>query len=119
MKPKSEPGGSDRLGTMEQVFLGVLRKGPTWSPEDTPEVSANQRLHLALLDRLRQEGILLLSGPIPQGKDFRGFVILDVDDEARVHSLFKDDAHMQSERLVLDVYPWLVAAAALAKLRPG
>lgn len=102
---------------MTQVLLGVLRKGPTWSPEETEETHANQERHLALLFRLRDEGVLLMSGPIPEGEDYRGFVVLDLDSEGDGRALFEADAHLQSGRLQLDLYPWLVPTEILQRLR--
>jgi uncharacterized protein YciI len=45
-------------------YVYLLKKGPTWSPDSTPEITALQEAHLANLERLRQEGKLVLNGPL-------------------------------------------------------
>jgi uncharacterized protein YciI len=101
---------------MTQIFLGVLKKGPRWSPGESAETTADQRSHLAHLYELRSQGKLLMSGPIPDGEDYRGFVVLNVDSIEAAHALFSDDAHMLSGRLDFDPYPWLVATDVYEKL---
>lgn len=39
---------------MELLFLGLLRRGPTWTPEVTPEAEALQEAHLANIENMRR-----------------------------------------------------------------
>ena len=48
--------------TIYCIFL--LRKGPTWSPEETPEIEALQEAHLANLTRLAEIGKLVINDPL-------------------------------------------------------
>ena len=45
-------------------YVYLLKKGPTWSPDSTPEVDALQEAHLANLRRLVDAGTLVLNGPL-------------------------------------------------------
>lgn len=103
---------------MSHLLLGLVRKGPTWTPEATEEILENQRRHLALLQRLSEEGKLLLSGPIPDGEELRGIVICRADSAAEARSWFDADAHVQSGRLRLDFHGWLVPSEAAQRLEP-
>ncbi len=115
---KRQPGEPPE--EMTRLFLGLLEKGPTWTAESTPEVLENQRQHLALLQDLHEQGVILLAGPIPDGEQLRGIVICQAEtaDEVRAH--FEGDAHFQSDRLRLEVHPWLVDRKRLSQpLLPG
>lgn len=103
---------------MSLLYLGLLHKGPNWTPEDGEEIRRQQRQHLALLFRLRDEGILLLSGPIPEGDPLRGIVALQADSIEQVRGYFQGDAHLESGRLNLEIHPWLVSKEAVSRLQP-
>jgi uncharacterized protein YciI len=49
---------------MAVYYVYLLKKGPTWSPDSTPEIDALQEAHLANMRRLREEGKLVLNGPL-------------------------------------------------------
>ena len=60
-----------------QFYIVLLRKGPTWSPEVTPQVEATQEKHLAHLASLTESGVLLLAGEAAQ--------VCGVAEERRLH----------------------------------
>ena len=64
-----------------QFYVVLLRKGPTWSPEVTPQVEATQEKHLAHLASLAESGALLLAGPtqVHSDNDLRGIGIYRYD----------------------------------------
>lgn len=96
-----------------KVYLGLMKKGPLWSADSTPEVETNQRRHLALLSRLYQSGELLLAGPTPSESDLRGILIIKAESEAAARVLFEEDAHLTSDRLVLEIHPLYLSLARL------
>jgi uncharacterized protein YciI len=100
---------------MTQLYLGLLRKGPDWTAEQTPELTQAQRRHLALLQRLDEEGDLLIAGPIPGGEDLRGVVVCRAESTEQARSYFDQDAHIQSGRLRLEIYPWMVPTEVLER----
>lgn len=100
---------------MTELYMGMLRKGPTWTPEATPEVMQAQREHLQLLRRLGESGRLLMAGPIPDGGDWRGVVICRAQSREQAHGYFDQDAHIRSGRLVLELHPWLVPSEILTQ----
>jgi uncharacterized protein YciI len=100
---------------MTQLYLGLLRKGPTWTAEETPELAQAQRRHLALLQHLGDEGDLLIAGPIPGGEDLRGILVCHAESTEQARSYFAQDAHIQSGRLLLEIYPWMVPTEVLGR----
>ena len=65
--PEARPEGMPE--DMEILFLGLLRRGPIWTPEVTPEVEALQEAHLANIERMRRSGELLVAGPFGDDGD--------------------------------------------------
>ena len=55
---------STHLPNMTIYYVFLLKKGPTWSPDETPEIAALQEAHLANLRRLGEMGKLVLNGPL-------------------------------------------------------
>ena len=49
---------------MTIYYIFLLKKGPTWSPDATPEIEALQEAHLANLSRLAEMGKLVVNGPL-------------------------------------------------------
>ena len=98
-----------------QLYLGLLKKGPTWTPEASSEVKGNQRDHLALLSRLSRQGHLLLAGPTPSDHNLRGILIIQAETEADARAFFQDDAHIQSNRLILEIHPLFLSKAKLTQ----
>ena len=56
--------------TIYYVFL--LKKGPAWSPKETPEVKSLQAEHLANLRRLSESRKLVINGPLLDSFAVRG-----------------------------------------------
>lgn len=49
---------------MTIYYLFLIKKGPTWCPDTTPEISALQQSHLANLKQLAEMGKLVINGPL-------------------------------------------------------
>lgn len=97
-------------------FLVLLRKGPIWSPESTPETEATQAKHLAYMDALHAQGKLLLAGPFIDSPvdDLRGMTVLAVGSLDEATAITQADPAVQAGRLVMDVIPWATARGQLA-----
>lgn len=78
--------------------FALLRKGPKWTADETPEVLELQRGHLANLERLGREGKLVAAGPSGDG-DLRGIVILAVESPEEAQALIATDPAVQAGRL--------------------
>jgi uncharacterized protein YciI len=82
--------------------FGLLRKGPKWTADQTPETRALQEKHIANLERLGREGKLVAAGPSGEG-DLRGIVILAVESPEEAQALIATDPAVQAGRLTADV----------------
>src|SRR5579883_3436301 len=51
-------------GNMIVYYLRLLKRGPLWTPEETPEIERLQTAHLAYGQKLREAGKLILNGPV-------------------------------------------------------
>jgi uncharacterized protein len=92
------------------VFL--LKKGPTWSPEPTPEIDALQEAHLANLRRLAEMGKLVLNGPLLDSfalsGEIRGIGVLKTDTLREAQELVATDPMVKVGRLVFELHAWMV-----------
>lgn len=102
---KKSPG---REPPMIQLQLGILKKGPNRSEEDTTRLQELQAAHLAHIDRMAASRKLLAAGPFLEDTDVRGiFVFNNGPDEAA--ELASADPAVQAGRLVVELHPWWVA----------
>jgi len=96
--------------TVYHVFL--LKKGPTWSADSTPEISALQEEHLANLRRLAEMGKLVLNGPLldsfATSGEIRGIGVLKTDTLREAEELVATDPMVIVGRLIFELHPWMV-----------
>ena len=95
---------------MAKYQFGLLRRGPGWTPRRTPATDSIQAGHLANLQRMAAEGVLLGAGPCLDGGDLRGILILRDDSVATLRRLTARDPAIQAQRLTLDLHPWFAPA---------
>ena len=92
------------------VFL--LKKGPTWSAESTPEISALQEEHLENYKRLADLGKLVLTGPFldsfATSGEVRGMGVLKTDTLQEAEELIASDPMVKVGRLVFELHAWMV-----------
>lgn len=99
-----------------EVYL--LTKGPTWSPDSTPpEIDALQEAHLANMRRLREEGVLVLNGPLLDSfqvsGEIRGIGVLKAASMAEAQSWIGTDPMVEVGRLVFELHAWMVPEGIL------
>ena len=96
--------------TIYYVFL--LKKGPTWSSDPTPEVQALQEAHLANLRRLGEMGRLVLNGPLldsfATSGEIRGIGVLKAASLTEAQELISTDPMIQVGRLIFELHAWMV-----------
>jgi uncharacterized protein YciI len=98
---------------MAVLYLGLLLRGPNWTPEETPEVMALQERHLAYIGAMAAEGKLLLAGPFLDGGHLRGVFVFRTGSLQEAQALAAADPSVQAGRLALDIHPWMVPADSL------
>jgi uncharacterized protein YciI len=103
----------------DRYYLVLLKKGPAWSPEATPELAALQEQHLAHIQRMRASGKLALAGPTvhhSNDDDIRGVHLMHFelfDSIEAVMALVEQDPAFQSGRLVGEYLTWYVPKGTL------
>ena len=104
-KPKYE------MKTYQMVFL---YKGENRN-QDSTEAMKIQEGHMANIQRLADEGKLIVAGPFLDDKDLRGIFIFDVETEDEVKELVGTDPAIRSGRLRYEIHPWMTAKGTCFK----
>lgn len=98
--------------TMTIYYVFLLKKGPTWTPDPTPEVSALQDAHLANLRRLGEMGKLVLNGPLldslAASGEIRGIGVLKAASLTEAQELISTDPMVKVGRLIFELHAWMV-----------
>lgn len=93
---------------MQQYFIAFLKSGPTRS-QTKEEADSLQKLHLAHLSSMYEEGFSDISGPFGDDGDIRGITIYNVPTQKIADSLANMDPMVKSGRLVIEIHPWWAA----------
>jgi uncharacterized protein YciI len=93
---------------MKTYYLCLLRKGPAWTSEVTPELARLQEQHVAHNLSHIASGAKLAAGPVDDGSDIRGISIFQTAtlDEAR--AIAAADPAVRAGRFVVELHPWMV-----------
>lgn len=85
-------------------IAGLLRKGPSWSPEDE-----NGRTHLnpEVLRGWKDRGAILVGGWFMDPGDCRGLYLFTVDSIEEAQALAREDETIRSGKLEFEFHPWL------------
>jgi len=95
---------------MITYYLVILRRGPKWTAEITPEIEELQRQHLAHINHMAETGDLALAGPFLEQtgeKALAGLFIMKVESERASKELTESDPAVKAGRLVYEIYPWM------------
>lgn len=83
--------------------LGLLWRGPQWTAEQTPRTDSIQVWHLANINRMFEEGVLLGAGPFGSRTDLRGLFFFRADTSYDLAALVARDSAISSGRLRLEL----------------
>jgi uncharacterized protein YciI len=97
---------------MTIYYIYLLKKGPTWTPAETPEIAALQEAHLANLKRLGEMGKLVINGPLldsfATSGEIRGIGVLKAGSLAEAQELISTDPMVKVGRLIFELHTWMV-----------
>ena len=103
---------NEHFPDMTIYYVFILKKGPTWSPDETPEINVLQEAHLANYRRLAEMGKLVMTGPFldsfATSGEVRGMGILKTDSFTEAHELISTDPMVKVDRLRFELYAWMV-----------
>jgi len=98
---------------MQVCYLRLLKRGPLWTPEETPELERLQVAHVAYGQKLLETGKLFLNGPLLDNGDLRGVGIFRVNSLEEAQALSDADPSVQAGRLVSELHPWMIHKGVL------
>lgn len=97
---------------MTIFYIFLLKKGPTWTPDETPEIKALQDEHLANLRRLGEMGKLVINGPLldsfATSGEIRGIGVLKTNSLAEAQELISTDPMVKVGRLIFELHAWMI-----------
>jgi uncharacterized protein YciI len=98
---------------MTIYYIYLLKKGPAWSPDETPEIEALQEAHIANLKRLHETGKLVLNGPLldsfATSGEIRGIGVLKTTSLHEAQELISTDPMVKVGRLIFELHTWMVS----------
>lgn len=100
----------------EKYYLVLLRRGPSWTPAQTPETENIQKEHLAHLWHMGELGKLVIAGPFDEQDDegYRGMCLYKTETREEARKLAEEDPAVKSGRLKVEVMAWYTQKGALA-----
>jgi uncharacterized protein YciI len=104
----------DTTYTMKRYVFMLLNSGNTKS-KDTEEAAHYQKLHMEHLNKLGEEGKLLVAGPFDGGGEHRGLLIFDVETVEEALKLEEADPMVKSGRLKMEAFYWWGAKGTVLK----
>jgi uncharacterized protein YciI len=95
---------------MKQYWLVFLLKGENRT-HDSLRAAGIQEAHLANIDRLANEGVIIMAGPMGHkpARDLRGIFIMDAKDSVTAASYINTDSAIITGRLRFEIHPWWTA----------
>ena len=104
-------GSAETPGEFEMTtyYVGFLFKGPSWSPEETPERARIQEAHMANIRKMGAEGKLLIAGPFTDDGEVRGLYVFKVGSIEEARALAESDPAVKAGRLRFEIHPWFAA----------
>ncbi len=103
--------GADELG-MKRYVMAFLKRGPNRG-QDSSTAADLQKAHLANINRLAQEGKLILADPFLDDGDLRGIFLFDVETVEEARALTGTDPAIQAGRLIMELHPWYGSEALM------
>jgi len=102
----------ENFPNMTIYYIFLLRKGPAWSPDETPEINALQEAHLANYRRLGEMGKLVANGPLLDsfalGGELRGMGVLQAASLDEARELISTDPMVKVGRLIYELHAWMI-----------
>jgi uncharacterized protein len=107
--------GADRIG-MKVYVMAFLKKGPNRN-QDSTEAARLQAAHMANIQRMAAEGLLVLAGPFMDDGELRGIYVFNVSTVDSARALTESDPAVKAGRLAMELHPWYGSAALMEVTR--
>ena len=107
----AEQLGADKHG-MRQYVIAYLIKGPNRDQDSTTAANI-QRAHLDNIEKMANEGKLVLAGPFMDDGEIMGIYIFAVETIEEAKELTECDPAIRAGRLIMELHPWYGSAALM------
>jgi uncharacterized protein YciI/uncharacterized damage-inducible protein DinB len=124
--PSSEPAQPQKKAEMpkeppqfdlDTYQFAMLKKGPKWTPESTPETQQIQAGHMGNIQKMARLGKLMAAGPMADNGDLRGLFIFKAASIEEAKTLAAEDPAIKSGRLVIEFLTWMAPKGIGAKFQ--
>jgi uncharacterized protein YciI len=95
---------------MKRYVMAFLKSGPNRNHDSITAVNL-QRAHMNNIQRMAEEGSLIIAGPFLDDGDLRGIYIFNVESIEEARELTATDPAIQAGRLEMELHPWYGSAA--------
>lgn len=100
--------GADEYG-MRTYVMALLKAGPNQDQSEA-EAMELQEAHMGNIQRLADEGKLIVAGPFLDNSQLRGIYVFDVSTVEEARELTETDPAIQAGRLEMELHPWYGSA---------
>lgn len=102
----AEPNG------MKRYVMAFLKRGPVQIKDSLERVNL-QKAHLQNIERMADEGKLIVAGPFLDKEPVRGIYIFNVSTIEEAKALTETDPAIQAGTLEMELRPWYGSAALI------
>lgn len=95
---------------MKKYVIAFLKSGPNKSTNEL-ERTQLQRAHMDNINKMANEGTLVLAGPFLDNGVLRGIYIFNVETVEEAIKLTETDPMIQKGVLIMELHPWYGSAA--------
>lgn len=106
----AEKVGADEYG-MKKFVIAFLYRGDRVNEYSEEERAELQKGHMANINRMAEEGKLVLAGPFFGNEDLRGLYFFDVQSLEEAKALTETDPSIKAGVLKMDLKEWYGSAA--------
>ncbi|MHC1704868.1 MAG: YciI family protein [Tenuifilaceae bacterium] len=103
--------GADDLG-MRKYVMAFLKRGTVKIADSTERMNL-QMAHLKNIQKMADEGKLVIAGPFLDDQEIRGIYIFNVETIDEAKALTETDPAIIAGTLVMDLHPWYGSAGLM------
>jgi uncharacterized protein YciI len=100
---------------LDTYQFAMLKRGPKWTPESTPETQQIQAGHMANIRKMARLGKLMAAGPMEGNGDLRGLFIFKAASIEEARALAMEDPAIKAGRLTIEFLTWMAPKGIGAK----
>jgi len=104
----------DTTYVMKQYFMLIYLSGPDRS-QDSITLAKLQEGHLNHINKMAEEGVVLMAGPFGDDTEKRGILIFDVATKEEAENWVNQDPMVKAKRLTYEIHPWWCAKGSKLK----